>query len=137
MKRLPFSEHAIVLRTDFSDDAVWEAIRAEIARPVGGFQANVTLVSDTAYDGLGEAEVLGLFGEAAGHTFAVVADRRAMSEAGHPLLVMDLLFEPGRTFRALPSQVQSIENNLSIGNMDYEEFADAVGPDGVFRGFPR
>jgi hypothetical protein len=30
-----------------------------------------------------------------------------------------------------------VENNLSIANMDFEEFADAVGPDGIFRGFPQ
>jgi hypothetical protein len=29
-----------------------------------------------------------------------------------------------------------IENNLSLANMDFEEFAEAVDPDGVFRGFP-
>ncbi|GAB3345306.1 DUF6924 domain-containing protein [Micromonospora halotolerans] len=38
-------------------------------------------------------------------------------------------------FRALPRQVQAIENNLSIANMDFFEFARAAGPDGVFRGF--
>jgi hypothetical protein len=31
--------------------------------------------------------------------------------------------------------VQSIENNLSIANMDFAEFADSVNEDGVFRGF--
>jgi len=29
----------------------------------------------------------------------------------------------------------SIENNLSGANMDFDEFANAVGDDGVFRGF--
>jgi hypothetical protein len=28
-----------------------------------------------------------------------------------------------------------IENNLSIANMDFEEFGNAVGKDGIFRGF--
>jgi hypothetical protein len=42
-----------------------------------------------------------------------------------------------RIFRAIPSTVQSIENNLSIANMDFEEFAESVDADGVFRGFPR
>jgi hypothetical protein len=37
----------------------------------------------------------------------------------------------------LPSQIQAIENNLSIANMDFEDFADSVDADGVFRGFPR
>jgi hypothetical protein len=31
--------------------------------------------------------------------------------------------------------VQAIQNNLSLANMDYVEFARAVGRDGIFRGF--
>jgi hypothetical protein len=49
---------------------------------------------------------------------------------------MDLCNRRGRTFRAIPSQIQGIENNLSIANMDFYEFADWVDEDGVFRGFP-
>jgi hypothetical protein len=30
----------------------------------------------------------------------------------------------------------SVENNLSLANMDFEEFANAVDVDGLFRGFP-
>jgi len=44
--------------------------------------------------------------------------------------------EYGREFCAIPSQIQGIETNLTIANMDFEEFADSVGADGVFRGFP-
>jgi hypothetical protein len=29
-----------------------------------------------------------------------------------------------------------VENNLSVSNMGFEEFADKVDQDGVFRGFP-
>jgi hypothetical protein len=32
------------------------------------------------------------------------------------------------------AQFWSIDNNLSLGNMDYQEFADAADDDGVFRG---
>jgi hypothetical protein len=34
-----------------------------------------------------------------------------------------------------PRKTESIENNLSIGNMGFEEFAEAVDRDGTFRGF--
>jgi len=30
----------------------------------------------------------------------------------------------------------SVENNLSISNMDFSDFADSADADGVFRGFP-
>jgi hypothetical protein len=29
----------------------------------------------------------------------------------------------------------AVENNLSLANMDYEEFAEAVDAQGIFRGF--
>jgi hypothetical protein len=51
------------------------------------------------------------------------------------VLVIDLREDRGRHFRAVTSHVHSIENNLSIANMDFFEFADNVEIDGVFRGF--
>lgn len=41
----------------------------------------------------------------------------------------------GRTFRIIPSEMWGIENNLSIANMDFRDFADSADADGVFRGF--
>ena len=41
------------------------------------------------------------------------------------------------SFRALPSVIHSVENNLSLANMDFEHFVGSVGSDGIFRGFPR
>jgi hypothetical protein len=53
----------------------------------------------------------------------------------HPVLALDLYSDPGRTLRVIPSEMWGVENNLSLANMDFEEFADAVDKDGVFRGF--
>ena len=52
MKHLPETKNALVLRTDFSDAAAWEAICAAIREPVGEFRAYVHFVSDPAYAGL-------------------------------------------------------------------------------------
>ena len=41
----------------------------------------------------------------------------------------------GATLRVVPSEMWSIQNNLTISNMDWEEFADNVDDDGVLRGF--
>jgi len=73
-------------------------------------------------------QLLGLLPEDYNHTFIMVVDRTAISRRDFPLLIVDLHNLSGREFRAVPSQVQSIENNLSI--------ADSVDEDGVFRGFP-
>jgi hypothetical protein len=37
--------------------------------------------------------------------------------------------------RTIPSEMWGIENNLSISNMDFEDFSNVVDEDGVFRGF--
>jgi hypothetical protein len=50
-------------------------------------------------------------------------------------LVVDLHDKPGRIFRVVPAEIGNVENNLSIANMGFDEFADAVDKDGIFRGF--
>jgi hypothetical protein len=47
-----------------------------------------------------------------------------------------LYTEPGRTFRVIPGEIWGVENNLSLANMDFAEFADSTDRDGLFRGFP-
>jgi len=41
----------------------------------------------------------------------------------------------GDTFRVIPSEMWSVQNNLSLANMDWAEFADSTDEDGIFRGF--
>jgi Domain of unknown function (DUF6924) len=69
------------------------------------------------------------------HSFIVIVDQLAVSHPDHPLLIVDLYEASGNAFRAIPSQIQRIENNLSIANMDFEEFAQAADQVGIFRGF--
>ena len=139
MKPVPETENALVLRTDFSNQPVWEKIRAQIQKPVGifRFRANVELLDDIAYADLTKEQVLERIPKNYNHTFMFIVDRTAVSHPHHPLLVVDLYEDSRHEFRAVPSRVQSIENNLSIANMDFEEFAEAVDEDGIFRGFPR
>lgn len=54
----------------------------------------------------------------------------------HPLLTVDLYDGSGHEFRAIPSQIQTTENNLSIADMDFDEFAESGDESVVFRGFP-
>jgi hypothetical protein len=67
-----------------------------------------------------------------------IVDRIAITHPEHPLLglfslvilVVDFNVEPGRTFRVLPSDMWGVENNLSLSNMDFAEFADCVDQNG-------
>ena len=137
MKEIPNTEKTLVLRTDFSDDNAWKLICAAIQKPVGIFRANVDFLSDPAFNGLTSEQLLSLVPQHSDNGFIFIVDRETLIHPDHPVLVMDLLSEPGRTFRVIPSEMWGIENNLPIGNMDFEEFADSTDPDGIFRGFPR
>lgn len=137
MKQIPNTENALILRTDFSNDVVWQAICVEILKPVGifRFSANVEFLDDREYDGIDKEQLLTRIPNNYNHSFIVMVDQTATLHPDHPLLVVDLYEGSGQEFRTIPSAIQSVENNLSIANMDFEEFAEAVGQDGIFRGF--
>jgi hypothetical protein len=137
MKKLPQTENALVLRTDFSSDAIWDSICKEIVNPDGEFQAYVDFVSDQEFSGINLEEILALSNESSQRIFLFVVDQTTFSHPEHPILVIDLISEPGRSFRVISSKAQDVENNLSIGNMDFAEFADHTDPDGVYRGFSK
>jgi hypothetical protein len=136
MKYIPNTDNALVLRTDFSDAAAWEALCAAIEEPVGEFKAYVEFVSDPVFDSISLEQLLSLVPKDSNHTYMFVVDRMALVQLEHPILVVDLYTEPGRSFRVVPAEVWGIENNLSTANMDFAEFADEADADGVFRGFP-
>jgi len=134
MSLIPEAGHSLLVRTDHGDDAAWEALCAAVREPVGEFRAYVTTISDPAHDIASIDEIVRL-ASGSDRTFLFVADHAALSDPEHPVLVVDLLDQPGRTFRVIPSEAWSVENNLSLANMDFDEFAIAVDERGVFRGF--
>jgi hypothetical protein len=141
VKNPPITDSVPVIRADFSNDALWLQLQEEIARPtVEGFEASVDFVEDRTLSGLSEAAIskafAGPYPDDYEHPVLFVVDATTIALPEHPLLVIDLDDEdPSKPFRCLPSAVQSIENNLSIANMDFFEFADSADSDGVFRGF--
>jgi hypothetical protein len=137
MKPLPQSQAALVIRTDFSDQETWDAIGAAILQLTEeGFGAQVEFVDDVAYRGATKEQLLDLVPEGDERPFfLMIVDAVTVRSPEHLVLVVDLWREPGREFRAVPAAVQAIENNLSIANIDFAEFADAVDEDGIFRGF--
>jgi Domain of unknown function (DUF6924) len=134
MKNLPDTEFVPLLRTDFSDDAAWETVCRAVRAPVGPFQAYVECISDAALAGLQVDQLLALAAADFSHTFFFVVDRLTLTHPEQPVLVVDAYEEPGRTFRVVPAEMWAVENNLSIANIDWEEFAELLGPDGILRG---
>jgi hypothetical protein len=134
-RRLDYdADCSLLVRTDFADDAAWEALVADATRPYGpdGFSAYFSAVSDRALDGKSAEDLARLDGDA---RVAFAADRSSMVGDERTLLVIGRGEDAGRWFRVVLPEGWGVENNLRLANMDFAEFADAVDDDGVFRGF--
>jgi hypothetical protein len=133
---LPATRCALVVRTDFSDDAAWRSVvDAMLAPTEEDFQASLDLLDDPAYRDQTTAQLVGQVPEDYEHSFLIVVDALTINAPRHPVVVVDLYEDPGRVFRAVPRAVQAIENNLSIANMDFADFADSVDDSGIFEDF--
>ena len=59
MMKLPVTNDSPVLRTDFSDQAAWDAIRAQIQQPSPeGFEAHVEFIDDRAFAAMSAEQIL-------------------------------------------------------------------------------
>lgn len=138
MKDLPRPKYpgdAIVVRTDLSDEAAWAHLRDEIDALFGEFSNYVSFISDPDADGLDSAALASSAQHKTYWSYLFIVDRVSLTHEEHPLLVVDLGDEPGRAFRVIPREMKSIADNLAIANMDFDEFAESVDADGIFRGF--
>jgi hypothetical protein len=126
-------EGALLIRTNFAHPTEWRALRARIETPSpDGFLATLEIVDDRRYDGLDVARLRELLlGDTA---VAFLVDRDTLTHRDRPLLAVNLAEPGGDTLRVVPSALWSVENNLTLANMDWDELAAAVDDDGVFRG---
>jgi hypothetical protein len=134
LPKLPKAEHALVIQTCFDDALTWNRVKQQMLAPVGPdeLRAYVQLVEDTAYKDASLMELM-LAASEQGESFIFIADVITMTHADRPLLAVWLGREPGRTFRLVPKALQEAENNLSTASMDFEDFENAAGADGIFR----
>ncbi|WP_239148935.1 hypothetical protein [Streptomyces sp. SID12501] len=146
---------ALVVRTDYADEAAWQAVAAELAQAWGDdgeFEAYVHLVDDPAWAGLRPDEVLNQVRRDENLSVVFVADRVTMHSPHRALLALDIAEHedldplyygviidspPPREFRTVPAGVHDVHANLSIANMDFAEFAEAASadPDRTYRSF--
>lgn len=136
MPQLPDCDWPLLVRTDFASDAAWEQLSAAAqAENADGFQASLEPVSDPGFNGASWPEVKAAVPEGdQGKVVLFIADSTALASPEQPILVVDL-WEDREPYRCIAAELWGVENNLSIANMDWLDFADAVDPDGVFRGF--
>ena len=133
MKSLPESDDTLFVRTDFTDQDDWLALWDAVTTPnEDDFLANLRLVDDREYQDATPEQLTAL---APDWSLLVVADTTALTAPENPLLVIYARDGEVDQLRVIPEELWSIENNISLANMDWEDFADAADDDGVFRGF--
>lgn len=144
----------VLVRTDFSDDAAWDGLVSALREPLDvgdgsdGYEPLIDVFEDPALAGATPAQISDGLATAFGPDeermgALMIADADSMLDRAHATVVMMALGDDGnyertghgRTFRCVLSEVATIDANLSITNMDFCEYADSAGDDGVFRGF--
>lgn len=144
----------LVIRTDYTDDAAWRAVVAELARGAGGreWESPVHLVDDRRWDGVTSDEALVAAARDEELSVVFLADGVTMRSPLRPLLALDLGADddqdldpvfyqelidspPPREVRVVPDAVHLVHGNLQLANVDFPEFAEeaADDPDGVVR----
>jgi hypothetical protein len=136
MPTLPVHNGSLLVRTDFADERAWaRAVTAAGQENEDDFRAYFVPVSDPAFDGADWMTVKAAVPpDANSGSVLFIADRAALASSEYPFLVVDLL-HGNEPFRCIATELWSVENNLNIANMDWDEFARAAGADGEFRGF--
>ncbi|WP_337063119.1 DUF6924 domain-containing protein [Kineococcus sp. G2] len=130
---LPADRGSLLIRTDFTRQPQWEALVGALRTPSPeGFVPHLSTVEHQRWAGASVADVVAA---APPHVLLVLADATALSAPEMPLLVLQVGDGVVQELRVAPEALASVENNLSIANMDWEDFAGSTGPDGVFRGF--
>ena len=130
----------LLVRTDYSDDRIWHAAlsAATAVYESDDFERMGALlrpVESSALSNLTPEELVSLPREAYLSLIAV-ADAQMMLDQTVLFVDFNELNGPvGRTFRSIPSEVETIVANLTLANMDFAEFADNADSDGIFRGF--
>ncbi|MEU4560600.1 hypothetical protein AB0F72_19665 [Actinoplanes sp. NPDC023936] len=143
------SDVSLVIRTDFAHPLEWEQIQAAIAEPQTeeGFTALVAFVDNPAYERITPSQLVEMVPSGVDHAVAFLVDAKALTHPDRPILAVNLydyvegLEDQGKgpqfgaTFRVVLSEMWSVQNNLTISNMDWEDFVENADGDGVFRGF--
>ena len=126
-------EPSPLVRTDFSNAAAWQAT-LDIIRTSGSdeFPVDLAIIDDRRFEGMKPTDIPR---EVLGRDVVTlyIADAGTMTDPERPILCVDLFGEGGE-FRCSAKELPGVVVNLSLGNVDFFELADAVDADGIYRG---
>ena len=143
MSNLPTG--CLVVRTHFGYEEAWNRLKAAAAEPneTTGYVATVSFVDDPAFRDLTPEDLRAqLPDDPDGPMVSFIADERALRVEGWPLLAVwvalpdpELDTSDYAPFRVLAAELGTVEANINLANLDWDDFADSADDDGVFRGF--
>jgi ectoine hydroxylase-related dioxygenase (phytanoyl-CoA dioxygenase family) len=131
------SDASLLVRTDFSNEQAWQTVCELAQRPTvaDGFTASLVCVSDQQCANVAPDVAAKQVHKDVGSAVVFIADAQSMEAPEHTILCIDTRNANAASFRVIPSELWGPENNLRLGNMDFDEFANEAQADGVFRGF--
>jgi hypothetical protein len=136
MPSLPESEVYLLVRTYFGDDQAWAALRKLIEEGSDDeFYANVEYVDDHQFDGFSPEALEAIHPHRSNEWDVMyVADQRSLSEPAHPLLVVRVGSSEDLPFRCRADLLYEVDANLSLANLDWDDFRDDLDESGVYGG---
>ena len=143
---------ALVVRTDYGDEAAWQIVLKALSEPWGDgeFEPCVHIVDDPAWADASIDSVLAAVTPQLLLSVLFIADHVTMHADQHALLAVttitreeigdeeyEVLTEFGREFRTTPVGVHDIYANLYISNLEFESYSAAAqeDPESVYRSF--
>lgn len=134
MDHLPSAENddTLFIRTCFTDLDRWESLWTAVVTPnADGFRAYVKLIDDTANGNLAISRIGTLMSE---DQLVLVADEVTLTTADRQVLALYRDEDGVQQLRVAVEALWDIQNNLSISNADWQDYADDANEDGVYRG---
>jgi hypothetical protein len=143
---LPLSEETLIVRTDFADPVAWDKLRSVINDPYQPVSA--LFVDDPRFAGLSPEQLLVRLPQGYDGAIIAVADTTTFASAELPVVIVyvdddDNPEDPSdpdhvppprsNQFRCVAAAYSEVEVNLSLANVDFEDFLDAASADGIYR----
>lgn len=134
VRELPASERPLLLRTAYGDEPSWRLLCELIEREnEEGFKAFVEPVSDPAFEGA-VTDILKVLNRGRyRYSFLFLADEETLTGSEHLVLAVHLDSSNSARFRIPVADLWAAENNLSLANLDFDDFVQAADEKGVYR----
>ena len=137
MKENQVSRNVNLIRTDFTDENIWKKVLTEITTPSKdfGFVSFVTPINDIENQLKTPDHLIANLPKDYKFSFFILFDSVSVKHKDNIILCVDLSKKSHRSFRLKPCDLWMVENNLSIANMDFEEFSNSLDSNQIFNGF--